>query len=130
MNDYVVYLHETETFLSINDNDPVSFSQVASCDDFEKWLNAMEEEINSMKHNCVWDLVELPKGCKRVGCKWVFKTKCDPHGNFERYKARLVAMGFTQKDDIDYKETFSPVSRKDSFRIIMTLIAHYDLELY
>ena len=129
-NDYVVYLHETETNLSINDNDPVSFSQAISCDNSEKWLNVMKEEINSMEHNGVWDLVELPKGCKRVGCKWVFKTKRDSHGNLERYKARLVAKGFTQKDDIDYKETFSPVSRKDSFRIIMALVAHYDLELH
>ena len=62
-NDYVVYLHEAETNLSINDNDSVSFSQAASCDNSEKLLNAMKEEINSMKHNCVWDLVELPKGC-------------------------------------------------------------------
>ena len=105
-NDYVVYLHETKTNLSINDNDPVLFSQVVSCDSSEKWLNAMKEEIDSMEHYDVWDLVELPKGCKRVGCKWVFKTKRDSHGNLERYKARLVAKGFTQKDGIDYKETF------------------------
>ena len=78
-----------------------------------------------MKHNCVWDLVELLKGCKIVGCKWVFKTKHDSHDNLECYKARLVAKGFTQKDDIDYKETFSPVSRNDSFRITTTLVAHY-----
>ena len=83
-----------------------------------------------MEHNSVWDLVELLKGCKRVGCKWVFKTKRDSHGNLECYKAILVAKGFTQKDSIDYKETFPTVSRKDSFRIIMTLIAHYDLEVH
>ena len=105
-NDYVVFLHETKTNLSINDNDPVLFSQAISCDNSEKWLNVMKEEINSMEHNRVWDLVGLPKGCKRVGCKWVFKTKRDSHGNLERYKARLVAKEFTQKDDIDYKETF------------------------
>jgi len=61
----------------------------------------MKEKINSMKHNGVWDLVELPKDCKRVGCKWVFKTKRDSHGNLECYKARLVAKGFTHKDDIE-----------------------------
>ena len=62
-NDYVVYLHETEIDLSINGNDPVSFSQAVSCDNSEKQLNAMKEEINSMEHNGVWDLVELSKGC-------------------------------------------------------------------
>ena len=53
LNDYVVYLHETKTNLSINDNDPVSFSQVVSCDDFVKWLNAMKEEMNSMERSGV-----------------------------------------------------------------------------
>jgi len=54
-----------------------------------------------MKHNGVWDLVKLSKDCKRVDCKWVFKTKHDSHGNLECYKARLVAKRFTQKDDIE-----------------------------
>ncbi|KAL4032328.1 hypothetical protein IC575_005399 [Cucumis melo] len=83
-----------------------------------------------MNDNKVWNLVELPKESKRVGCKWVFKTKRDSNGNIERYKARLVVKGYTQKDDIDYKETFSPVSKKDSLRIIMALVAHYDLEFH
>jgi len=58
-----------------------------------------------------------------------FKTKWDSKGNIERYKARLVAKGFTQKEGNDYKETFSLVSRKDSLRVIMALVAHFDLEL-
>ena len=56
--------------------------------------------------------------------------KCDSKGNIERYNARLVAKGFTQREGIDYNETFSPVSCKYSFRIIMALAAHYDLELH
>ena len=67
-----------------------------------------------------------PKGAKTVGCKWVYKTKRDSKGNVERFKARLAAKGFTQREGIDYNETFSPVSSKDSFRIIMALVAHYD----
>ncbi|RDX75507.1 hypothetical protein CR513_44602, partial [Mucuna pruriens] len=76
------------------------------------------------------DLIELPKDVKPIGCKWIFKTKKDFKGNIERYKTYLVAKDFTQKEDINYKETFSPISSKDYFRTIMTLVAHSDLELY
>ena len=69
-------------------------------------------------------------GCKPIGCKWVFKTKRDSRGQVERYKARLVAKGFNQREGVNYNETFSPVSTKDSFRIIMALVAHFDLELH
>jgi hypothetical protein len=72
----------------------------------------------------------LPNGVKAIGCKWVFKTKRDSQGNIERYKARLVAKGFTQREGIDYTETFSPVSKKDSFRVIMALVAHFNFELH
>ena len=80
-NDYVVYLHELETNLSINNNDPISFSRAISCDNFDKWLEAMKEELKSMEKNSVWGLVKYPEGCKRVYCKWVFKIKLDSHGN-------------------------------------------------
>ena len=90
----------------------------------------MEDEMKSMSANKVWDLEEIPKGAKIVGCKWVYKTKRDSKGNIERFKARLVAKDFTQREGIDYNEIFSLVSCKDSFRIIMALVAHYDLELH
>jgi len=82
-----------------------------------------------MAHNNIWNLVKLLEGCKRARCKWVFKTKRDSHGNIKRYKVKLVK-DFTQKDGIDYKEIFLPISKKDSFRVIMVLVAHYDLELH
>ena len=85
--------------------------------------------MNSMATNGVWDLVILPNGAKTIGCKWVYKIKKDSLGNIERYKARLVAKGFTQKKGIDYKEIFSPVSKKDSLHIILALVAHFDFEL-
>ena len=128
-DDYVVYLQESDYDIGIK-RDPLSFSQAIESNDSEKWYDAMKEELKSMVQNDVWDLVELPNDCKRVGCKWVFKTKRDSTGNIERYKARLVAKGFSQKEGIDYNETFSPVSKKDSLRIVMALVAHYDLELH
>ncbi|CAN6455989.1 unnamed protein product [Victoria cruziana] len=90
----------------------------------------MHEELKSMMDNNVWDIVPLPDGVKPIGCKWIFKTKRDSSSNIERYKPRLVAKGITQKEGIDYNETFSPVSTKDSFRIIMAFVAHFDLELH
>ena len=71
-----------------------------------------------------------PWGHKPVGCKWVFKTKRDCKCNIKRHKARLVAKGFNQTEGINYTENFSPVSRKDSLKIIMPLVAHYDFELH
>ena len=115
--------------MGLEDN-PISVSQVKQSSNSEKRIEVMKEEMKSMKDNGVWDLVELPEGVKPIGCKWIFKTKRDSKGNIVRYKARLAAKGFTQKEGIDYKETFSPVSSNDSFKIIMALVAHYDLELH
>ena len=86
--------------------------------------------MKSMMNNDVWDLVKLPKHAKPISCKQIFKTKRDSKGNGKRYKARLLAKGFIQKEGIDDKEIFSLVSMKDSFRIIMALVAHFDLELH
>ena len=86
--------------------------------------------MKSMKRNDISDLVELPKGAQLISCKWIFKTKRDSKDNIERSNACLLAKGFIQKEGIDYKENFSPVSTKDSFRIIMALVAHFDLKLH
>jgi hypothetical protein len=80
-----------------------------------------------MSSNDVWDLVEILDG---VDYKWVYKMKYDSKGKIERFKTRLVANGFTQREGIDYTETFSLVFKKDSFRIVMALVAHYNLELH
>jgi hypothetical protein len=89
----------------------------------------MEEELRYMSSNDVRDLVKISDGAKRVSCKWVYKIKNDFKGKIKMFKTRHVAKGFTKKG-IDYIETFSPVSKKDSFRIIMTIVSHYDLEVH
>ena len=86
--------------------------------------------MDTMASNRVQNLVELPNGVKVIGCKWVFKTKKDSQDNIERHKTRLVAEGFTQRKVIDYMEPFSSISRKDSLRVIMALVAHFDFELH
>ncbi|KAK1650019.1 hypothetical protein QYE76_067824 [Lolium multiflorum] len=128
-DDYITYMSEDVDDIG-KVEDPTSYKEAIKSLNSSKWQIAMEDELKSMGSNDVWDLVEVPNGAKRVGCKWIYKTKYDPKGNIERFKARLVAKGFTQREGIDYKETFSPVSSKDSFRIVMALVAHFDLELH
>ncbi|RVW95173.1 Retrovirus-related Pol polyprotein from transposon TNT 1-94 [Vitis vinifera] len=112
------------------EDDPINFQQAMKSSNSQKWIEAMNEEYKSMQDNKVWELVPLLVGTKPIGCKWIFKTKRDSNGNVERYKARLVAKGFTQKKELTSKRPSLPVSTKDSFRIIMALVAHYDLELH
>ena len=77
----------------------------------------MEEGIESMKINQVWDLVDLPLGQRSIGNKWVLKIKRKVDGSIECYKARLVVKGYTQEEGIDYEDTFSPVVRITSFAL-------------
>ena len=88
------------------------------------WMKAMEEEIHSIEKNETWELVELSKDKKCIGCKWVYKTKYNSDGTIEKHKARLVAKGFKQKYGIDYEETFAPVARQETIRLVLSLAAH------
>ncbi|CAI7912800.1 unnamed protein product [Closterium sp. NIES-53] len=78
--------------------------------DAEEWKKAMESELKSIEENGTWELVELPEGRKAITSKWLFKIKSDADGNIERYKSRLVAKGYQQKEKVEYKEFFSPVA--------------------
>ncbi len=90
----------------------------------------MEKEMESIQKNEVWDLVKLPEGRKAVGSKWVFKQKLDGDGVVERYKARIVAHGYSQKNGVDYDKTFCPVVRFESVRTVIALAVQYGLKLH
>lgn len=110
--------------------DPLSYVDALSDVDANLWLEAMKEEIKSMSDNKVWTLCHLPSGMRPVGCKWVFKRKINSLGQIEKFKARLVAKGYTQQLGVDYEETFSPVARVQSIRLMLAIVAHLDLDLY
>ena len=99
----------------------MSYQEAAAGPDKQKWETAMKTEMTSLRENDVWDLVELPVGKKVVGCKWVYKVKTGADGSVQRYKARLVAQGFTQKYGTNFDETFCPVVRQESLRRLMAL---------
>ena len=94
------------------------------------WMDAMQEELNNFKRNKVWSLVERPKDCRNViGTKWVFKNKQDANGIVIRNKARLVAQGFSQVEGIDFGETYAPVARLESIRILLVYSTHHNFKL-
>ena len=90
----------------------------------------MKSELESMYSNNVWTLMDLPQGVKPIGCKWVYKRNKGVDGKVETYKARLVAKGYSQKSGFDYEETFSPVAMIKSIRILLSIAAYYDYEIW
>ncbi|KAH9792938.1 hypothetical protein KPL71_004353 [Citrus sinensis] len=93
------------------------------------WWSAMKKEIKALSDRDTWDLQILPKDKEVVGCRWVFVIKYHPDGTIERLKARLVAKGFTQTYEVDYLETFSPVARLNSVRVVISLAVFHDWPL-
>ena len=93
------------------------------------WKDAMEEEM-SIHKNDTWELTELPKGKKAIGCKWVYtKKQGSVKEDIVRYKARLVAKGYTQRERIDYDEVFSHIVMHSSIQILLALVAQYESDL-
>src|SRR3954454_6554294 len=113
-----------------NTDDPTTYEEAMMSPDSNKWQEAMKSEIGSMYENQVWTLVDLPDGRKAVENKWIFKKKTDANGNVTVYKSRLVAKGFRQIQGVDYDETFSPVAKLKSVRILLAIAAYYNYEIW
>ena len=91
--------------------DPTTFEEAVQS---SKWRAAMDLEIEAIKRNETWELTDFPKGMKKIGVKWVFKTKLNENGEVDKYKARLVAKVYAQQHGIYYTEVFAPVARWDT----------------
>ncbi|KAD7117956.1 hypothetical protein E3N88_05224 [Mikania micrantha] len=95
-----------------------------------QWKEAIKNEIDSILQNHTWELVDLPPGCKPLGYRWIFKRKMKADGFIDKYKARLVIKGFRQKEGLDYFDTYSPVTRITSIRLVLAIAALRNLEVH
>nr|GEW74026.1 hypothetical protein [Tanacetum cinerariifolium] len=106
-------------------DEPPNYKATLADPESDKWLDAMNTKMQSMKDNKVWYLVDLPSNCQTVGCKWLFKNKTNMDGNVHTFKALLVAKGYIQTYGVDYKETFSPVADIRAIRILLAIATFY-----
>ena len=107
------------TRIAVTEEDPKTFKQAMRSSNVDQWKSAMNEEFSVLMEHNTWDLVDLPKGCNLVGCKWVYKTKRKADGKMDQFKARLVAQGYSQEAGIDYDEVFAPVAKYKSIRSVL-----------
>jgi hypothetical protein len=108
--------YAAQTYYSITE--PTTYSTASK---HPQWYNAMNEEFQALQKQGTWTLVPATSSKNIVGCKWVYKLKYNSDGSISRYKARLVAKGFHQQYGVDFDETFSPVVKPPTVRLILSL---------
>jgi hypothetical protein len=110
-------------------SDPHNYKQALKSDDSERWKEATLAEYNTLIQNGTWEIVDLPPGEKAIGSSWVFRIKTHSDGSIERYKARIVAQGCSQRPGRDYQEVHAPMPRPAMIRMMFAIAAAEDLEL-
>lgn len=107
---------------------PSTYNEAVNSDNSKNWISAMKDEIDALRKNKTWSLVPIPEDGNIVPCKWVYCIKNGINGK-QKFKARLVAKGFSQREGIDYQETYAPVVRYESIRILLAIAVEEDLEI-
>ncbi|RVW11853.1 Retrovirus-related Pol polyprotein from transposon TNT 1-94 [Vitis vinifera] len=110
--------------------EPQTYKEAMSTPEAPYWQEAVNDEINSIMQNHTWELVNLPPGNKPIGCKWIFKRKLQTNGTIDKYKAHLVAKGYRQKEGLDFFDTYSPVTRITSIRMLIATTAIHNFEIH
>ncbi|KAG7554412.1 Integrase catalytic core [Arabidopsis suecica] len=128
LEDYVLLAEEEgEDLLLLLNNEPRDFYEASES---KEWIQACEDELQSIEKNKTWNLVDLPIGVKPIGLKWVFKLKRNSDGSINKHKARLVAKGYVQKYGVDFDEVFAPVARLETIRLLVNLAASSGWEIH
>ena len=112
------------------DNEPLTYNDAVEHPDADLWLAAMAIELNTFKEIGLYQEVEAPTNCKIINSKWVFKIKCGPNSEIDKYKARLIMKGYTQVEGLDYMDTFAPVTKFTTIHSLLALAAQHDLEVH
>ncbi|GJV21831.1 zinc finger, CCHC-type containing protein [Tanacetum coccineum] len=112
------------------EEDPRTYNEAMQSRDSAFWKEAIDDEIGSIMENNTWVLSNLPPGYKSLGCKWIFKRKMKVDGTINKFKARLVIQGFRQKEGIDYFDTYAPVARITTIRLLLALAAIHNLVIH
>jgi hypothetical protein len=120
-DDYIVYLM---------DDTPSAIEHAYSYPDADFWKETIRSEMDSIMSNATWDVVERPYGCKPIGSKWVFMKKLRHDGTIERYKARIVIKGYSQKECVDLFDTYSPMAQLTTIRVLLSLAASHGLLIH
>ncbi|GJX36181.1 zinc finger, CCHC-type containing protein [Tanacetum coccineum] len=112
------------------EEDPRTYDEAMQSRDATFWKEAIDDEIGSIMENNTWVLSDLPPRCKTLGCKWIFKRKMKVDGTIDKFKARLVIQGFRQKEGIDYFDTYAPVARITTIRLLLALAVVHNLVIH
>jgi hypothetical protein len=112
------------------DDLPKTLSETYASLDAQYCKEAIQNEMNSILTNRTWEIYDCPVGCKSVGCKWIFKKKLKPDGTIDKYKVRLVAKGFTQKEGEDFFYSYSPITRLTTTCVVVELAASHGLLIH
>ena len=115
------------TMSATGESDPTHFDAAVQ---IAKWRKAMDEEMEAINKNGTWELMELPDGAKKVGVKWIYKTKFKENGEVDKYKARLVVKGYAQEYGVGYTEVFALVARMETIRLVVALAAQKGWPIY
>jgi hypothetical protein len=122
--------HEHQAFTAGSTVEPLTYPEAISSPQSKQWVDAANNEYQSLMENKTWELVQLPPGRQPISSKWVFKIKSKPDGTVDRYKARLVARGYTQKQGIDFDETYAPVVHRTSLRALLSYGLNHNMIMH